>query len=141
MHKSLKLVENFQGFLKGKLWEVKSFRKFCEFECLGSLESLKTCEIREMISSDALFKGRNWVGVISLKTQGEIPAIGLVPHCWIGGTTLCLEQLMMPHRLQSASSNHGTHKWHFYVCRSRDKIILMLEKSKPYFSPWTRGKN
>ena len=94
-----------------------------------------------MISSDALFKGRNWVGVILLKTQGEILAIGLVPHCWIGGTTLRLKQLMMPHGLQSINSNHGTHKWHFYVCRSRDKIILMLEKSKPYFSPWTRGKN
>ena len=73
------------------MWEGWSLRKLYEFECLGSLRSLKTCEMREMISPNALFKGQNWVGIIPLKTKGEIPVVGLALHRWMWGTTCRLE--------------------------------------------------
>ena len=65
--------------------------------------------MREMISLGALYRGQNWEGVISLKTQGEISTVGLAPHRWMWGTTHRLEQLIMPRELRSISSNHGMH--------------------------------
>ena len=105
------VLETFRKILKDfSKKRCGKFREFCEFECLGSLESLKTCEMREVISQDALYKRRNWMGVIPFKTQGEISAIGLTPHRWMWGTTCRLEQLMTPYGLWSVNSNHGMRK-------------------------------
>ena len=44
-----------------------------------------------MISSDVLYRGQNGVGVIPLKFQGEMSAIGFISHCRIRGTERRLE--------------------------------------------------
>ena len=73
-------------------------------------KSLRTCEMRKVIFPGALYRGRNWVGVIPLKIQGEISTVRSAPHRWMRGTKHHLEQLMMPRGLRSVNDNYGVRK-------------------------------
>ena len=71
--------------------EVWKALKVWEFE---SLKSLKIRKVGKITPLGALYRGRNWVGVILLKIWGETPAVGSTSHRRMRGTKHCLEYLM-----------------------------------------------
>ena len=73
-------------------------------------KSLRTCKMRKVISLGVLYRGQNWVGVISLKIQGEISTVESLPHRWMWGTKCHLEQLITPRGLRSVSDNYKARK-------------------------------
>ena len=100
---------------------------------MGSLESLKICKVRKMISLSALHRGRNWVGVILPKIWGEMLAVGSPSRRRMWGTKRCLEHLMRSCRLRSAKTVAGHVKWHFHVWKSKKRAKLVFPKPKPHF--------
>ena len=92
----------FKGFLK--VWR---FRKSWKLESLGNLESLKICKVGEMNPLSALYRRRNWLGVISPKIWGETPAVRSPSDQRMWGTKRRLKHLMRRCRLWSARTIAG----------------------------------
>ena len=86
-----------------------------------------------MISPYALYRGRRWMGILSLKILGKISSVRLAPHCWMRGISRRLEQLMTPHGLRGVSSNYETCKTTLPHMRIKESVGLISYKSKPYF--------
>ena len=104
-----------------------------KLENLRSLESSKIGKVREMNPPGALYRRRNWVGVIPPKIWGEMPAIGSPSHRRTWGTKRCIELLMRRCGLRSARTVAGHAKWHFYMWKSKKHVELIIQGQNPTF--------
>ena len=73
------------------------------------------------------------MGVISLKIQGEMLAIGSTSHHKMQGTKRRLEHLMRHRGLRSVRNTYGTRKATFSHVEIREKRGISYPKSKPHF--------
>ena len=73
------------------------------------------------------------MGVIPLKIQGEMPAVGSTSHHRMHGIERCLEQLMRHRGLRSVRNTYGTRKATFSHVEIREKRGISYPKSKPHF--------
>ena len=73
------------------------------------------------------------MGVIPLKIQGEMPAVGSASHRRMQGTERRLEQLMRHRGLRSIKNSYGTHEATFSRVKIREKHGINYPKSKPHF--------
>jgi len=73
------------------------------------------------------------VGVIPLKIQGEMPAIGSTSHHKMQGTKRRLEHLMRHRGLRSVRNSYGTRKATFSSVEIKETYVINYPKSKPNF--------
>ena len=88
-----------------------------------------------------LYKGQNLVGVIPLKIQGEMPAVGSTSYRKMQGTKCRLEHLMRHRGLQSVRNNYGTHEATFSRVEIKGTYGIYFSNVKtPLFSSNRRRK-
>jgi len=81
------------------------------------------------------------VGVILLKIQGKMLAVGSTSHYRMHGTKRLLEQLMRHRGLRSVKNSYETHEATFLRVKIRKMYGINYPKSKPhFFSSDKRGK-
>ena len=73
------------------------------------------------------------MGVIPLKIQGEMLAIGSTSHHKMQGTKRRLEHLMRHRGLRSVRNSYGTHKATFSSVEIKETYGINYPKSKPRF--------
>ena len=73
------------------------------------------------------------MGVILLKIQREMPALGSASHHRMRGIERCLEQLMRHRGLRNIRSSYGTRDATFSHVKIREKHGINYPKSKPHF--------
>ena len=82
------------------------------------------------------------MGVIPLKIQGKMLAVGSTSHHRMQGTKRLLEQLMRHRGLRSVRNSYETHEATFLRVKIRKMYGINYPKSKPhFFSSDKRGKN
>ena len=73
------------------------------------------------------------MGVILLKIQREMPAVGSASHHRMQGIEHCQEQLMRHRGLQNIRSSYGIREATFSRVKIREKHGINYPKSKPHF--------
>ena len=127
------------------------FGKPWRFESLRSLKSSKICKVGKMTPSGALYRGRNWVGVIPPKIWREMSTVGspLTPTQNLKRNVSCRISISLQdvgYKAPSEAFNETL--WpskRQNGCRTRKVVLSHVEvkemcginmpKSKPHFSP------
>ena len=97
-----------------------------------------------MIPPGALYRRWNWVGVMPLKFQAEMSAVGSTSHHRIWRTECRLEHLMRYHECRSVRNSYGARKmtlscvkikgtWGIYFSNIKTPLFSSDRKGKPEF--------
>ena len=73
------------------------------------------------------------MGVIPLKIQREMPAIGSISHHKMQGTKHRLEHLMRHRGLRNVRNSYETRKATFSSVEIKETYVINYPKSKPHF--------
>ena len=95
----------------------------------------------KVIPPGALYRRWNWVGVIPLKFQEEMPVVGSTSHHRIRGTEHRLEHLMRYRELRSVRNSYGTRETTLSCVEIKGTCGIYFSNIKtPLFSSDRKGK-